>query len=285
MKKLITLKLKQQPVIPVEAEAITPGNLSGKNRDEILRLPVWSGNRQEELGDYFEVEIPETPGPSAGSLPESSLPKVVLHGDLSKFKNIGQGMAGGEMEVCGSTGFHTGARMKGGILRIKGSAGDWLGAHMEGGLLSVEGNAGHFAGAAYRGLTQGMTGGMILIRGNAGQMLGARMRRGLIALGGDCGDHLGFKMLAGTILVAGTPGVRVGINMTRGTIILLRQAELFPSFYENCTYHPVIWQLIYRELQQKGFKLAEAYKHTLFKRYSGDAIKGAKGEVWICQMS
>lgn len=280
MNKLITLKLKEQPVIPVEAEAIAPGNLSGKSRDEILRLPVWSGNREEKLGDYFEVEITETTEPS-----EDSLPKVVLHGDLTKFKNIGQGMAGGEMEVCGSTGFHTGARMKGGILRIDGNAGDWLGAHMEGGLISVEGNAGHFAGAAYRGMTQGMTGGMILIKGNAGQMLGSRMRRGFIALSGNCGDHLGFKMLAGTILVAGATGVRIGVNMTRGTIILLRQAELFPSFYENCTYRPVIWQLIHRELQQKGFELAEAYKNALFKRYSGDAIKGGKGEVWICQMS
>jgi len=132
-------------------------------------------------------------------------------------------------------------------------------------------------------MTEAMKGGTILIKGHAGQMLGSKMRRGLIAIGGNCGDNLGFKMLAGTILVTGATGIRIGVNMIRGTIILLQQTELFPTFYENCTYSPTFWKLLVKELRQKGFSLAESSKDALFKRFSGDALSGGKGEVLICQ--
>ena len=275
----ITLRLKEQPTIPVEAECITPDSLSGKNLAEIYSLPLWSGNRQQKLEDYFEVSITElgVESPRLDSL------KVVLIGDLSRFKRIGQGMTSGEIEVQGSVGFHTGASMRGGMIRINGNAGDWLGAHMEGGLIIVAGSAGHFTGAAYRGLMQGMSGGTILIHGNAGQMVGSRMRRGLIAVGGNCGDVPGFKMVAGTVLIVGASGIRVGANMHRGTIILLQPSELLPSFYYNCAYRPGFWGLLYKELQQKGFNLPESYRGIQFKRYSGDAQKGGKGEILLCQ--
>lgn len=278
MQKQIIFKLKNTHLIPVEAENINPEMLKGKDPDQIRELLVFSGNREEKLGEYFDVEITELSG-----VPDSGLPRVIMHGDLTGFKRLGQGMAAGEMEINGSAGFHTGAGMKGGSLVIKGNAGDWLGAHMEGGLITVEGNAGHFVGAAYRGMTKAMTGGTILIKGNAGQMLGSRMRRGLIAVGGNCGDNLGFRMLAGTILVVGTTGIRIGANMIRGTIILLRQAELFPTFYENCTYSPSFWRVLLKELQQKGFSPKESWNDVLFKRFSGDAFTGLKGEVLICQ--
>lgn len=281
MKTQITLRLKQQPTIPVEAESITPESISGKDLDEIYCLPLWSGNRQHKLGDYFEVEMTEQREELLQ--PESNLARIILHGDLSRFKRLGQGMTAGEMQIQGSVGFHTGALMRGGKLQIIGDAGDWLGAHMEGGQITVEGSAGHFIGASYRGLHQGMTGGTILVHGNAGQMLGSRMRGGLIAVGGKCGDVPGFKMLAGTIIVVGSSGIRVGVNMIRGSIILLQPTELLPSFYYNCAYRPEFWGLLYKELQQKNFNLPDSYRGIQFKRYSGDAQEGGKGEILLCQ--
>ncbi|MDR3587967.1 MAG: formylmethanofuran dehydrogenase subunit C [Desulfosporosinus sp.] len=272
---LVTLVLKRVPSFPVEAESINPENVTGKEVEEIKSLPLWCGNRQEEVGDYFDVEI-ENSGQSA---------QLVLKGNLSQFKRLGQGMGAGEMIVWGSVGFHAGALMRGGTLVIKGDAGDWLGAHMDNGLIKVEGSAGDFAGGAYRGKNRGMTGGTILITGNAGQMLGARMRRGLIAIGGDCGDMPGFGMLAGTVLVRGRAGIRAGAKMVRGTLILLQPQVLLPTFYYNCICRLTTWSLLYKHLNQAGFFLPVPYQDMLFRRYSGDANEGGKGEILICHGS
>ncbi|WP_449241094.1 formylmethanofuran dehydrogenase subunit C [Desulfoscipio gibsoniae] len=283
MSSRITLRLKEKSSLPVEAESINPENLCGKTLEEIRRLPLWSGNRSYRLENFFEVESSESVR-EAGALQREDKPlKVILRGDLSRFKRLGQGMSAGEMEIQGSVGFHAGAEMRGGILRIKGDAGDWLGAHMEGGQILVEGSAGHFTGAAYRGKTQGMRGGSILIRGNAGQMAGSRMRRGLLAIGGDCGDAPGFKMQAGTLLVAGNSGTLAGSNMLRGTIIFLRPVRLLPTFYYNCCYRPIFWGLLVQELRNNGFDLSESANEAFFRRFSGDANEGGKGEILLCQ--
>jgi len=283
MSTQITLRLKEEPSLPVEAESINPENLNGKSLAEIQRLPLWSGKRSYPLEDYFEVEISDSAEQTGAWPQETDLLKVILWGDLSRFKRLGQGMSAGELEIQGSVGFHAGAEMRGGILRIKGNAGDWLGAHMEGGQILVEGSAGHFTGAAYRGKTQGMSGGSILIRGNAGQMAGSRMRRGLLAIGGDCGDAPGFKMLAGTLLIAGNSGIRAGSNMRRGTIIFLQPIKLLPTFYYNCCYRPIFWGLLVQELRSKGFDLSESASEAFFRRFSGDANEGGKGEILLCQ--
>ncbi|MDR3543833.1 MAG: formylmethanofuran dehydrogenase subunit C [Desulfosporosinus sp.] len=269
---LVTLVLKRVPSFPVEAESINPENVTGKEVEGIKSLPLWCGNRREEVGDYFDVEIENSGQPA----------QLVLKGDLSRFKRLGQGMGAGEMIVGGSVGFHAGALMRGGTLVIKGDAGDWLGAHMENGLIKVEGSAGDFVGAAYRGKNKGMTGGTILITGNAGQMLGARMRRGLIAIGGDCGDMMGFGMLAGTVLVRGRAGILAGAKMVRGTVILLQPQVLLPTFYYNCTCRLTTWSLLYKHLNQAGFLLPAPYQDILFRRYSGDANEGGRGEILIC---
>lgn len=286
---LVTLVLKRVPSFPVEAESINPENVIGKDVEEIKSLPLWCGNRREEVGDYFEVEVDNEkysqPDGNSYSVGKEQPAQLVLKGDLSRFKRLGQGMGAGEMIVWGSVGFHAGALMRGGTLVIKGDAGDWLGAHMEDGLIKVEGSAGDFAGAAYRGKNRGMTGGTILITGNAGQMLGARMRRGLIAIGGDCGDMPGFGMLAGTVLVRGKAGIRAGAKMVRGTVILLQPQVLLPTFYYNCTCRLTIWSLLYKHLNQAGFFLPPPYQDILFRRYSGDANEGGKGEILICHCS
>lgn len=284
MRTQITLNLKKRPNLPVEAESITPDNFFEKSVDEIYKLPLYSGNRLEKVGDYFNVEVtaPDEEG-APGTPHQDRLPKIVLIGDFSRFKRIGQEMTAGEIVIQGSAGFHTGAMMHGGAIHIQGDAGDWLGAHMEGGQITVEGSAGHFVGSAYRGMTKGMTGGLILIHGNAGQMLGSRMRGGLIAVAGGCKDAPGYKMCAGTILIAGKAGIRAGAGMQRGTIILSREHTLLPTFYYSCSYHPSFWGLLYQELKRKGFPLADFRQGAAFKRYCGDGLTGGKGEILTCQ--
>lgn len=281
MKGQITLILKEAPSLPVEGDSIRPENFRGKSRSEMEQLPLLYGNRQRRVKDFFQIELD---GPESGRDEKNGdLPKILIQGDLTRFKGMGRGMTEGEMEIHGSAGFHAGALMTGGSLLIRGNAGDWLGAHMSGGRITVTGSAGHFTGGAYRGKIQGMTGGTILIWGKAGQMAGTRMRRGLIAVGGDSGDAPGFKMLAGTLLLAGRAGIRTGANMKRGTIILFKETGLLPTFYANCQYQPVFWRLLHRELEKTGFPLPEVGRDAIFQRFSGDATEGGKGEVLLCR--
>ncbi|KUO65952.1 MAG: hypothetical protein APF84_01445 [Gracilibacter sp. BRH_c7a] len=284
MCKQITLILKTEPSLPVEAENITPDNLSSMDATEINNLLLWYGNEQRKLSEFFTVEISEVEEVDEF---EEGTPlchtRIIIKGDLIRFKRLGEGMSSGELLIEGSVGFHTGALMKGGTLIVRGNAGDWLGAQMEGGKIIVQGSAGHFIGSGYRGNPQGMRGGMILINGDAGQMVGSRMRRGVIAINGNCGDAPGYRMLAGTLLIGGVPGIRVGANMKRGTIILLKPGELLlPTFYYNCTYRCPVWGLLYRELKDQGFNLQCSNKDIYFKRYSGDGNEGGKGEILTC---
>ena len=101
-------------------------SLCGLTHAEILALPVFLGNRQRRLGEFFEVE-----GDGATSLE--------LHGDLAKVKWIGKGMTRAD-RVHGNAGMHLGSGMSGGTISVHGNAGDWLGAEMTGGLIHVHGN-------------------------------------------------------------------------------------------------------------------------------------------------
>lgn len=275
----IILSLIEEPLLPVEAEKISPDNFKGKSVEKIYNIPLLYGNREMKIKDFFRAELIEE---NEGAENDNSV-KLFLRGDLSRFKYLGRGMAEGEMEIEGSVGFHAGTMMKGGSLVIKGDAGDWLGAHMAAGNIVVSGSAGHYIGSGWRGEKQGMTGGTILIKGSAGQRAGARMKGGLVAVGGDCGDVPGYGMLNGTILIAGTAGVRVGANMSGGTIILLKATGLLPVFYYNCTYRPPFWRVLHKDLAAKEFPFPESCEEAVFKRYRGDANEGGKGEIFVCQ--
>lgn len=271
----VTLSLKAVPRVPVEADSLIPENVTGKSEREIGLLPLLVGKQWETVADWFHVAAAD-----GGQEPDRCA-DLVLRGDLTRFKRLGEGMSSGRMIVAGSVGFHAGARMRGGSLTIEGDAADFLGAHMQGGLIVVRGNVGHYTAAAYRGHTQGMQGGTIIITGNAGQMLGARMRRGLIYVLGDSGDVTGFNMKAGTIIVAGTPGVRVGARMVRGTVILLGgDTTLLPTFSYDCTAQPAFWPLLHKHLAGQGFA-PEVDPGAAFTHYSGDANEGGRGEVLV----
>ncbi|MGD9159076.1 MAG: formylmethanofuran dehydrogenase subunit C [Desulfobacteraceae bacterium] len=277
MNRQVQLTLKNIPDIPVEAETLIPENIAGKSEKEIKGIPVLVGKCREPVGNWFDVEVPEE------SL-DKPFANLLIKGDLTRFKRIGEGMTSGRMQVDGPVGFHAGAKMGGGELIINGNTGDYPGAHMKAGLIVINGDAGHYAGSAYRGHTKGMAGGTIIINGSTGQMLGARMRRGLIYVSGDCGDVPGFNMKAGTIIVGGASGARVGARMVRGTIMLLNKdnlPELLPTFTYNCTFIPSFWGITRNNLSRLGFD-PEVKSDALFQRFSGDTNEGGRGEVLIC---
>src|SRR5438552_4246153 len=126
---VITLTLKEQPSVPLEAEAISPDVMAGLTHEAIRALPVFSGKRQRRLDDFFDVEGAATD-------------QLEIRGDAAKVKMIGRGMTRGRITVSGNAGMHTGAYMKGGTIEVSGNVSDWLGGEMSGGLIRVGGNAG-----------------------------------------------------------------------------------------------------------------------------------------------
>ncbi len=273
--RLISLRLKRQFSVPLEADSIAPDLFVGRSIAEIELLAVVHGNIKARLGDFFEVE---------GEADET----IRLHGDLSRVKFVGKAMTRGRVEVFGDVGMHLGAEMRGGEIVVHGNTGDWAGAEMRGGALRVNGDAGHLLGAAYRGSEKGMRGGTILVTGNAGNEVGCSMRRGLIAVGGHVGDFAGAMMLAGSIFVFGRLGLRAGAGMKRGTIVAYESGEascpsLLPTFKLSCDYRPVWLRLALRTLGAGGFPVPEASLTGVYRRYSGDFTELGKGEilVWI----
>src|ERR671928_1269350 len=128
----LTLTLREEPVVPLEAEVLCPDRLAGEDREEIEALPVWHGNERTRVGEFFAVS-------GAGD-------DVRVEGDLSRVKFVGAGMTAGRLTIAGDVGMHAGAGMRGGELHVEGDAGDWAGAGMRGGTLVVHGSAGRPAG-------------------------------------------------------------------------------------------------------------------------------------------
>ncbi|HBO51921.1 MAG TPA: formylmethanofuran dehydrogenase subunit C, partial [Planctomycetes bacterium] len=52
---MITLTLKEQPEVPIEAEALSPDVVAELGNDELRALPIFFGKRQLRLDDFFEV--------------------------------------------------------------------------------------------------------------------------------------------------------------------------------------------------------------------------------------
>ncbi len=69
----ITLRLKQPPTVPLEAEVLTPDVLASLSHAEIAALTVYHGKRQLPLSEFFEID-----GERSADL--------VLHGDLHKVR-------------------------------------------------------------------------------------------------------------------------------------------------------------------------------------------------------
>jgi formylmethanofuran dehydrogenase subunit C len=267
---MITLTLKEQPTVPLEAEAISPDVIGGLGHDEVRALPVFLGKRRHRLDEFFGVE-------GAGS------DELEIRGDGDRVKWIGRGMTRGRISIIGNAGMHLGAHMKGGTIEVCGNASDWVGAEMSAGLIRIRGNAGGQIGAAYRGSLSGMSGGTILIEGSAGIEVGMRMKRGIIAVTGRVRDFAGLQMKGGSIFLVGGAEIRTGAWMFRGTIVSLTPIVLMPTFSYACTYQPTFLRLYARHLQALGFSIPHEVEHGAYRRYTGDTSVPGKGEILLWQ--
>ena len=88
----IKLKLKKQPQFPLEAEVIMPDNFAGKTAAQIKKLELFYGNEIVSLGDFFDV---------SGKSTDIKNTTIVIEGDLSNVKRIGEKMTDGEIIING----------------------------------------------------------------------------------------------------------------------------------------------------------------------------------------
>lgn len=267
---MLTLTLKNQPSVPLEAECLSPDRMAALDFRDVAALPVFLGKRRHRLDDFFEIE---------GSPGE----ELELRGDLTKVKWIGRGMSRGRIRVVGNAGMHLGAFMSGGEIEVAGNASDWVGGEMTGGRIHIRGNAGGQLGSAYRGSVSGMSGGTVLVEGSAGIEIGMRMKRGLIAIRGPVRDFAGLQMKGGTIILLSGGELRTGAWMSRGTIISLRPLRLLPTFAPACTFSPTFVRLYSRFLAPYGFDLPFDYHVGSYQRFAGDASVPGKGEILVWQ--
>jgi formylmethanofuran dehydrogenase subunit C len=267
---MITLTLKDQPNVPLEAENISPDVMAELSHEAIRGLHLFLGKRQCRLDDFFEVE-------------GAASDEIEIRGDAAKVKWIGQGMTRGRVRIVGNAGMHLGSHMHGGTIEVTGNASDWAGAEMTGGLIRIQGNAGGQIGAAYRGSMAGMKGGTILVGGTAGLEVGMRMKRGIIVVGGMVRDFAGLQMKGGTIFLLSGAEIRTGAWMNRGTIVSLASIKLLPTFSYSCSYNPTFLRLYSRQLQQFGVSIPVEPNVGAYRRYMGDSSVPGKGEILIWQ--
>jgi formylmethanofuran dehydrogenase subunit C len=265
----LTLTLREEPAVPLEGEVLTPDRLAGASRAAIEALPLWHGNEQTSLGEFFAVS--------------GDGDDVRLEGDLSRVKFVGAGMTAGRLVVAGDVGMHAGAGMRGGELHVEGDVGDWAGAGMRGGTLVVRGSAGRQLGGAYPGERAGMRGGEIVVAGDASAQDGAGLRRGLIAVAGRLGDHAGLRMLAGTIVALGGVGPRAGAGMRRGSIITMAPATPLPTFVFSTVYRPPFLRLYLRRLRALGVAVSDEQLDGRYARWCGDGLELRRGEILILE--
>ncbi|MBL1140761.1 MAG: formylmethanofuran dehydrogenase subunit C [Proteobacteria bacterium] len=264
----LKLKLHTQPDVPLEVDCISPDRLQSLSNSEISKQTIFHGNRQVNLGDFFDC---------IGDFDN----EIIIEGDCSNIKHIGTAMSFGQITIEGDVGTHTGAVMSGGEINIEGSGADWLGAEMLGGRITVKGDAGHMVGSAYRGSAQGMQGGEIIVHGNVRNEMGHAMRRGLIAVGGNADDFAGVNMLAGTIIVLGDMGIRTGAGMKRGSIICQNIIDILPTFSRSCDYQPSFLRQYYKYLKSMGLTINDSFLDGPFERWCGDSVELNRGEILL----
>ena len=258
----LTLTLREQPDVPLEAEVLTPDQLVG----DIAALPLWHGKERTRVGEFFAVS--------------GSGDDVRLEGDLSRVRYVGAGMTAGRLTVAGDVGAHAAAGMRGGELHVEGDTGDHAGAGMRGGTLVIRGTAGRGLGGAAAG--ERRRGGEIVVPGDAGAQAGAGLRRGLIAVAGRVGEAAGLRMLAGTIVALGGLGPRAGAGMRRGSIVTT-EAQPLATFTFACTYRPPFLRLYLRRLRALGLPVSDEQLDGRSARWCGDGLELKRGEILILE--
>ncbi|HWQ48647.1 MAG TPA: formylmethanofuran dehydrogenase subunit C [Methanosarcina sp.] len=258
----VTLILKKEIDIKLEADVITPDSFAGKSKQEIGNLAVWQGPKTYPLSEFFEVIG------NGGSSAAETL--IRIKGEAMRIKRIGEGMSAGKIEIEGSAGMHVGTGMKGGEIVVCGNADSWAGMEMTGGLLHIKGNAGDHVGCAYRGKWHGMKGGRIVIEGSARHQLGGGMDGGEIIVEGNVESFCGIRQNGGLIFVKGNALRAVGAEMAGGTIVIGGKIERFSPGFEFVS-------------MEDSVKCGEIELIGEFKKFTGDyAIsKRAKGALYV----
>ena len=262
----IILRCKGSIGIMVEAEVIRPDLFAGKKKEEIEGLLVWQGPKPLPLSEFFDVDV------SGAGSPEDTRPEeinIIIEGDVSRVKRIGQGMLAGRIEIHGSAGMHLGAEMAGGSILVRGDAGSWAGMGMLGGRLHIAGSAGDHVGSAYRGSWRGMTGGEIQIDGSARSQLGGGLVGGTIVVAGNVENFCCIRQSGGVILVKGSAVRAAGAEMNGGTIAVCGAIKQFsPGFVEIG--------------QEENAKLADMQLDGWYSKFAGDYAlgKNPKGSLY-----
>ncbi|MFX1480262.1 MAG: formylmethanofuran dehydrogenase subunit C [Promethearchaeota archaeon] len=226
----VKLKLKKEHKFPLEADVISPDHFAGKTAAAIKKFEVYHGNELKTLGDFFDV---------SGKGGDINDTKIIIEGNVSNVKRIGEKMSGGEIIINSDVGMHVGNRMTGGKILVNGNADDWAGAMLNGGELEITGDAGHYVGAAYRGFWKGMQNGIIRVHGKIGDealtwVNGSKpAQRFPTLICGQAGSFLGIHGHGGTIIVEGDCGRCAGADQVRGTIVVKgKVSRRLPSFKE-----------------------------------------------------
>lgn len=248
----VTIKPKKEIKISTEVENISPDKFAGRTEKEIQSLEAWLGNQKTTLGELFSIRV-------EGSAPAAET-KIVMEGDFSRVKRIGEGMTAGLIIINGNVDMHLGNKMSGGNISVKGNVDSWAGREMKGGELIIEGNAAYYLGAGYRGETCGMRGGKITLMGNALDFVGEHMCGGEIIVKGNTGILPGLSNNGGKIVIEGNTS-RPGSEMSKGTIIINGTVdEMMPVF----------------KLEGE-----EAVDGITYKKYTGDVIANGKGLLYV----
>ncbi len=248
----VTLKPKNEIRISVEAENISPDKFAGKSEKEIQSMEAWLGNRKITLGELFSVKVEG----SAAAVDT----KIVMEGDFSRIKRIGEGMTAGLILIKGNVDMHLGSKMNGGKITVSGNADSWAGREMKGGEIIIEGNASYYLGSGYRGESCGMRGGKITVMGNALDFVGEHMCGGEIIVKGNAGILPGVSNNGGKIVIGGNTS-RPGSEMSKGTIIINGTVdEMMPVF------------------KLEGSEVVDG---ITYRKYTGDVIAGGKGVLYV----
>jgi len=218
VKVILETKARKKPFLPIEAESIIPRNfLNG------TELTVFEGNKERRLSDIFRIFVEGT-----SVTPEKI--EIVLKGDTSRIKRVGEYMDAGKITIAGDIGMHCGNFMSGGDIEVLGNADAWLGREMRGGNILCRGNAGHYCASGYRGEKTGMRGGRVEVLGNAGDCCAEYLTGGEVHIHGSCGDMAGVEMKGGQFIVEGNATRPCG-NMKDGTCMIFGTVhEMLPTF-------------------------------------------------------
>ena len=219
----VTITMKTQPVLFLEADNISPDVFAGKKAADIATLHAYEGREQTTLGKYFDVS-----GDAGATAADT---RIVVKGDVSRVKYIGMKMSAGEVVIEKDADMYVGAWMQGGKLIAKGNVEAFAGIGMMGGELLIEGNAGNYLGAAYRGDWRGMQGGLIRVKGNAGSDIGFFMNGGTIIVEGDADVHIATHADGGRVIIKGNAKSKVGGQMVEGEIVVFGAIDvMMPGF-------------------------------------------------------